>query len=52
MDVEVAALRAALVKTRVDVGDARTVALLSALKNVHDIFGTWEWHDRFTVACP
>jgi hypothetical protein len=46
MDVGVAALKAALVKARVNVANLETVALLSALQNVHDIFGTWEWHDR------
>jgi NADH:ubiquinone oxidoreductase subunit E len=46
MDVGVAALKAALVKARVNVANPETVALLSALQNVHDIFGIWEWHDR------
>jgi hypothetical protein len=23
-----------------------TIALLSCLQNVHDVFGTWEWQER------
>ncbi|MEA3085049.1 MAG: hypothetical protein QOC89_2746, partial [Paraburkholderia sp.] len=46
MDVGVAALRKALVRSRIDVYDQATVDLLSCLQNVHDVFGTWEWNER------
>jgi hypothetical protein len=46
MDAGVAALKKALVDSRVDISNPATVALLSALQNVHDVFGTWEWNDR------
>lgn len=46
MELGVAALRRALRRARIDVDDACTVALLSCLQNVHDVFGVWEWRDR------
>jgi hypothetical protein len=46
MDVGVAALKKALLRARINVYDPVTIALLSCLQNVHDVFGTWEWHDR------
>jgi hypothetical protein len=48
MDQGVAAIRAALFEANVNIHDERTVNLLSALQNVNDIFGTWEWKARFT----
>jgi hypothetical protein len=46
MDVGVAALKKALLRSRVNVYDPLTVDLLSCLQNVHDVFGIWEWRDR------
>jgi hypothetical protein len=46
MNTGVAALSKALLRARINVHDQRTVALLSCLQNVHDIFGVWEWPDR------
>ncbi|MFM0685113.1 hypothetical protein PQQ77_03935 [Paraburkholderia strydomiana] len=46
MDVGVAALRIALLRSRINVYDQATVDLLSCLQNVHDVFGTWEWDER------
>lgn len=46
MDVGVSALKKALLRSRINVYDPATVDLLSCLQNVHDAFGTWEWHDR------
>ena len=46
MDVGVAALKRALLRSRIDVSDPVTVELLSCLQNVHDAFGTWEWRER------
>ncbi|WP_345812228.1 hypothetical protein AAGS40_14780 [Paraburkholderia sp. PREW-6R] len=46
MDAGVSALRKALLRARINVYDATTVDLLSCLQNVHDVFGTWEWHER------
>ncbi|MFM0755176.1 hypothetical protein [Paraburkholderia strydomiana] len=46
MDVGVAALRKALLRSRINVYDQATVDLLSCLQNVHDVFGTWEWDER------
>jgi hypothetical protein len=46
MDVGIAALRKALLRARINIYDPSTVELLSCLQNVHDVFGTWEWHDR------
>lgn len=46
MDAGVAALKRALLRSRVNVFDPGTVNLLSCLQNVHDAFGTWEWRDR------
>jgi hypothetical protein len=48
MDVGVAALKRALLRSRINVYDPTTVELLSCLQNVHDVFGKWEWRDRFT----
>jgi hypothetical protein len=48
MDVGVAALKRALLRARINVYDPATVELLSCLQNVHDVFGKWEWRDRFT----
>lgn len=46
MDVGVAALARALLRSHINVYDTRTVELLSCLQNVHDAFGAWEWRDR------
>lgn len=46
MDVGVAALKRALLRSRINVYDPTTVELLSCLQNVHDVFGKWEWRDR------
>jgi hypothetical protein len=46
MDAGVAALKRALLRARINVCSQETVDLLSCLQNVHDVFGTWEWHDR------
>ncbi|MCC8393244.1 hypothetical protein LJ656_11635 [Paraburkholderia sp. MMS20-SJTR3] len=46
MDVGVAALKKALLRSRVNVYDRATIDLLSCLQNVHDVFGTWEWRER------
>jgi hypothetical protein len=46
MDVGIAALKRALLRSRINIYDAATVDLLSCLQNVHDVFGTWEWQDR------
>ena len=47
MDVGVAALKRALLRSNINVYDQTTVDLLSCLQNVHDVFGKWEWRDRF-----
>lgn len=46
MDIGVAALKRALLRSRIDVSNPMTVELLSCLQNVHDVFGTWEWNER------
>lgn len=46
MDVGVLALKKALLRSHINVFDPATVELLSCLQNVHDVFGTWEWHER------
>lgn len=46
MELGVRALRRALLHARIDVDDPCTIALLSCLQNVHDVFGVWEWRDR------
>jgi hypothetical protein len=46
MDVGMAALKKALLRSRLNIYDPVTVELLSCLQNVHDVFGTWEWRDR------
>ncbi|WP_153099081.1 hypothetical protein [Paraburkholderia hayleyella] len=46
MDVGVAALKKALLRARINIYDTATIELLSCLQNVHDVFGTWEWHER------
>jgi hypothetical protein len=46
MDIGVAALKRALLRSRINVSDPVTVELLSCLQNVHDVFGTWEWRER------
>jgi hypothetical protein len=48
MDVGIAALKRALLRSRINVFDATTVELLSCLQNVHDVFGKWEWRERLT----
>ena len=47
MDVGIAALERALRNARVDIDEPGMPDFLSKLQNVHDIFGTWEWKDRF-----
>jgi NADH:ubiquinone oxidoreductase subunit E len=44
--VGVAALKKALLHSKINVYDPQTVSLLSCLQNVHDVFGVWEWRDR------
>jgi hypothetical protein len=52
MDVGVAALKRALLRSRINVCDPTTVELLSCLQNVHDAFGKWEWRERLaSIAC-
>ena len=46
MDVGVAALKRALLRSKINVYDPQTVSLLSCLQNVHDVFGVLEWGDR------
>ena len=46
MDAGVAALKKALLRAHINVYDPTTIALLSCLQNVHDVFGTWEWQER------
>jgi hypothetical protein len=46
MDVGVAALKRALLRSHINVFDPATIELLSCLQNVHDVFGKWEWHER------
>lgn len=46
MDVGVAALKQALLRSHVNIFDPATVNLLSCLQNVHDVFGPWEWTER------
>ena len=46
LELGLAALRRALRRARIDVDDSCTVALLSSLQNVHDVFGVWEWRER------
>ena len=48
MDAGVSALRKALLRARLNVYDPATITLLSCLQNVHDVFGTWEWHERLS----
>ncbi|AXL52280.1 hypothetical protein DSC91_005227 [Paraburkholderia caffeinilytica] len=48
MHAGVSALKKALLRARLNVYDPATVALLSCLQNVHDVFGTWEWHERLS----
>ncbi|SOE97271.1 hypothetical protein SAMN05414139_10367 [Burkholderia sp. D7] len=46
MEVGVAALKKALLRSKINVYDPQTVSLLSCLQNVHDVFGVREWGDR------
>jgi hypothetical protein len=46
MDAGVAALKKALLRAHINVYDSTTIALLSCLQNVHDVFGTSEWQER------
>jgi hypothetical protein len=48
MDVGIHALRRALLRSNINVYDQTTVDLLSCLQNVHDVFGKWEWRERFS----
>ncbi|WP_028217660.1 hypothetical protein [Paraburkholderia oxyphila] len=51
MDVGIAALRRALLRSRINVYDPVAIELLSCLQNVHDVFGKWEWRERLlTIA--
>jgi hypothetical protein len=52
MAVGIAALRRALLRAKINVYDDRTIALLSCLQNVHDIFGVWEWRERLSRSPP
>jgi hypothetical protein len=47
MDVGIAALERALRNANVNIDEPGMPDFLSKLQNVHDIFGTWEWKDRF-----
>jgi hypothetical protein len=47
MDAGINALELALRKVGVDIDEPGMPDFLSKLQNVHDIFGTWEWKDRF-----
>jgi hypothetical protein len=46
MDAGVAVLKKALLRAHINVYDPTTIALLSCLQNVHDVFGTREWQER------
>ena len=48
MDVGIAALRRALLRSRINVYDSSAIELLSCLQNVHDVFGKWEWCERLS----
>ncbi|CAN7155781.1 hypothetical protein LJR230_000112 [Trinickia sp. LjRoot230] len=48
MDAGIAALKRALLRSRVNIFDPVAINLLSCLQNVHDAFGVWEWHERLT----
>jgi hypothetical protein len=47
MDPGIAALESALRKAKVNIDEEGMPDFLSKLQNVHDIFGTWEWKERF-----
>ena len=49
MDAGISALKKALLRANLNVYDPATVTLLSCLQNVHDVFGTWEWHERLSA---
>jgi hypothetical protein len=46
MEAGVAALKRALLRSKINVYDPQTVSLLSCLQNVHDVFSVREWRDR------
>jgi hypothetical protein len=46
LDQGVVALKRALLRSRVNVYDPMTVALLARLQNLHDLFARWEWPHR------
>jgi hypothetical protein len=46
LEVGVAALKKALLRSKINVFDPQTVSLLSCLQNVHDVFSVREWGDR------
>jgi hypothetical protein len=48
MDIGIAALESALRAACVNIDDPEIPSFLSKLQNVHDIFGQWEWKERFT----
>lgn len=47
MDAGIAALERALRNANVNIDEPGMPDFLSKLQNVHDIFGTWEWKERF-----
>jgi hypothetical protein len=47
MDPGIAALERALRNANVNIDEDGMPDFLSKLQNVHDIFGTWEWKERF-----
>jgi hypothetical protein len=46
MAAGIAALKRALLRSRINIFDPTMISLLSCLQNVHDVFGKWEWRDR------
>jgi hypothetical protein len=49
MDVGVAALRRALLRSKINVYNPQTISLLSCLQNVHNVSGVGEWGDRLQL---
>jgi hypothetical protein len=46
MSQGVVALKRALLRSRINVYDPLTVALLASLQNLHDLVAKWEWPER------